>query len=99
MIQKNYCFKDAYTINLWGLYHKTFFTDVINFIVELAIDFVIVSHFLLAWTNALSYQGTEWIYETGHCGLYYKTITIVIMIIVVMLQIVASLTIVIDDGS
>ncbi len=31
------------------------------------------------------------------CGLYYKTITIIIMTIVVMLQIVASLTIVIDD--
>jgi hypothetical protein len=32
-------------------------------------------------------------------GLYYKTITIIIMTIVVMLQIVASLTIVIDDTS
>ncbi len=32
-------------------------------------------------------------------GLYYKTITIAIMTIVVMLQIVASLTIVIDDTS
>jgi hypothetical protein len=33
------------------------------------------------------------------CGLYYKTITIVIMTIIVTLQIVASLTIVIDDTS
>jgi hypothetical protein len=33
------------------------------------------------------------------CGLYFETITIVIMMIVVTLQIVASLTIIIDDTS
>jgi hypothetical protein len=38
-------------------------------------------------------------YNIDTCGLSYKTIMIVIMMIVVTLQIVASLTIIIDDTS
>ncbi len=44
--------------------------------------------------NAADLQKSK---ENKTSGLYYKTITIVIMTIVVMLQIVASLMIVIDD--
>jgi hypothetical protein len=41
----------------------------------------------------------NWINAINSCGLYYKLITIVIDATSVTLQIVASLTIVIDDAS
>jgi hypothetical protein len=41
----------------------------------------------------------KWSIRQAPSGLYYKTITIVIMMIVVTLQIVESLTIVIDETS
>jgi hypothetical protein len=46
--------------------------------------------------NAADLQKSK---ENKTSGLYYKTITIVIMTIVVTLQIVVSLTIIIDDTS
>jgi hypothetical protein len=51
----------------------------------------------LAYMTSLSVKKKKFIYYIGTCGLYYKTIMIIIMTIVVTLQIVASLTIIIDD--
>jgi len=54
-------------------------------------------------SNLVEYLRANWnLPEWSICGLYYKRVTIVIdapSVIKVMLQIVASLTIVIDDAS
>jgi hypothetical protein len=53
----------------------------------------------LAYLAATSATEKDIFVTVTPSGLYYKTITIVIMTIIVTLQIVASLTIVIDDTS
>ncbi len=47
--------KKFYNIVPWGLYIIKRFTYEINLVAKKASVFVIVSHFLLAWTNTLAY--------------------------------------------
>ncbi len=51
------------------------------------------------WSSFQEYRYSKKTYMIGTSGLSYKIITIVIMMIAVTLQIVASLMIVIDDTS